>query len=147
MRYFILIISLIILGCSITPLTEEEKERREYNHVIDRENWRVCNQILKQFSLTTMAVHKHAHNDRHPEKDRPWMIQQDLSNFRCRTLLGERWAEHWTKDKKEKVVYASPMPELDSVDDVLLTPEEEARAIEKARETEKITKPPSRPKD
>ncbi len=47
----------------------------------------------------------------------------------------------------EEKVLKSPMPELDSVDDVLLTPEEEARAVEEARVIEKITKPPSRPKD
>ena len=40
----------------------------------------------------------------------------------------------------------SPMPVLDSVDDVLLTPEEEERAIDEARDKEKYTKTPSGPK-
>ncbi len=137
MKY--LIISLIIIGCA--PLPELEVERREYNQVIDRENWRVCNQILKYHGIVT--IHRHAHNERRPERDRPWMVRQDLSDHRCQMILGkERWADHWTKDKKEK----SPMPELNSVDDVLLTPEEEARVIEEARIIEKITKPPSGPK-
>lgn len=53
----------------------------------------------------------------------------------------------WT-DPKNLVEgdFDSPMPVLDSVDGVTLTPEEEERAIDQAREEEKHTKPPSKPK-
>ena len=141
-KYLIVIISLIIVGCA--PLTELEAERRDYNRVIDIENWQMCESTLKYYGRPT--IHK---NHMHRPKGRidPWMLGQDLSDHNCKMILKDRWADHWTKDKEEKKVLKSPMPELDSVDDVLLTPEEEARAIEEARKTEKITKPPSRPKD
>lgn len=42
--------------------------------------------------------------------------------------------------------YESPMPILDSVDEVSLTSEEEERAIDEAREKEKHTKAPRGPK-
>lgn len=41
---------------------------------------------------------------------------------------------------------ASPMPELDSVEDVLLTSDEEERVIDEAREKEKYEKEPRKPK-
>lgn len=53
----------------------------------------------------------------------------------------------WTDPKSlAEREYESPMPVLDSVAEVSLTPEEEERAIDEARDKEKYTKSPRGPK-
>ena len=56
----------------------------------------------------------------------------------------------WTADIKslveEEFEFETPMPVLESVDEVLLTPEEEQLAMEQAEDKEKYTKTPRGPK-
>ncbi len=110
-RFILLIVFVVLQGCATTDRSEmteqelkaydDEQFRQEYNRGIDYENWRLCQKLYDQAGQQTLHVdHQHARRDR--GRSRHWEIKSDLMYNQCRMYLGEYWAEHMKKDKKEK---------------------------------------------
>jgi len=82
---------LLFLLASCAPLTELQKEEREYRSDIDRENWYMCNKAYSAHGAPTIHYdHRHGRRD----NVRSWDIKSDLMVNQCRSILGEAWADY-----------------------------------------------------
>jgi hypothetical protein len=86
-------IFLFLAGCAST-LTEEEREVKEYNEQVMRENWTLCEQVY--LANGTPTFHKgHTHTRGSTRRSSLENIRQDLITNRCRHILKPHglWAE------------------------------------------------------
>lgn len=86
-----LLLFTLMLGCSSTPPTEAELFEREYNRSAARENWMLCERVLRRHNR--LVVHdNHSHQKGRPARHHE--IKSDLLVNRCRQIIGkERWAQ------------------------------------------------------
>jgi len=80
---------LFLVGCSTTPMTEREKEMREWKRGIDRENWINCQKVVSR----TWHIN-HSHNRPHTSMMEAFNIRSDLVTNGCQMHLGEHWIEY-----------------------------------------------------
>jgi len=89
---FILLIILsfaIALCACASTLTDED---REYNQMVDRNNWATCVLVYNYLGMPTWHF-EHVHRRGHVTK--PWMVRSDLSNNQCRLVIKRKyWEDH-----------------------------------------------------
>ena len=80
-------ITLIVLGCSSNPLTEEQ----EYNRQIDLQNWLLCEAVYESSGRPTIH-YNHTHRNLRGNS-LAYAVKQDLIDNSCRMILRDYWAE------------------------------------------------------
>lgn len=90
MKKFILLLTLIVLaGCADT----RTKEEIDWDHQIDRDNWRMCVIAMKQTGDAVWHI-DHIHNRRDPlGMNDHRTVHWDLRDNKCRLRLGGYWVK------------------------------------------------------
>ncbi len=79
------------MGCA--PLTEIEKEERDWKTNIDLENWENCELVYSRSLQATWHM-GHSHNHNRSKMQSRCDIRSDLVNNSCRLVLGEHWIRY-----------------------------------------------------
>lgn len=102
-RFFVGLVAIIITGCATVypeceKHPEESEERatcqagvREWREGIDRENWRLCQQVLRQHGVRIYSDHTHG---RKGFDHAPHEVKSDLSKNSCKMVLRDHWADY-----------------------------------------------------
>ena len=88
MKLFIL---LFLAGC--TPMTELEREQREWRRAIDLGNWELCEKVYDRSGEIMWHV-GHIHRRGESAQSRAFSLRSDLATNKCRHNLGDYWIEY-----------------------------------------------------
>lgn len=87
----LLFVLFALSGCAVAPLTEEEKDEREWRRGVDRENWIMCEAAYTRSGVATIHE-EHMHGTRNPTRNHN--VRRDLRINNCRQTLRDHWIEY-----------------------------------------------------